>query len=94
MEVLTLPMEEFVTREDLQRCTLHELTVKIDKHPCSANSCLILLPGAPLTLAEVLVGRVGSARPLHVFQQLGANVGEAAAARHIRGGPSEGRGCG
>lgn len=36
-EVHKLPMEEFVTREDLQRCSLHELRVC---QPCNGVSIL------------------------------------------------------
>ena len=43
-EVHKLPMEEFVTREELQRSTLHELRVSLSSPPMSAMLCLSHVP--------------------------------------------------
>ena len=40
-DVHRLPMEEFVTREELERCTLHELRVSSTCILPSAKICLV-----------------------------------------------------
>lgn len=48
--ILQLPMEEHVTREELQFCTLQELKVGLTRDLASVQSCL--LSQALLALAE------------------------------------------
>ena len=53
-----LPMEEFVTRQDLERCSLHDLRVRAAAaHAMHAGYCISLDDGSP--------GESQHARPPH-----------------------------